>query len=258
VSLRLLANEFIRTLILLGRYPVQTVMSIFTIALFFYMIFLGASLMAGPGAIFGEQLDGIIIGYLLWSISIFVMSGFSWELEQEALTGTLEHLYLSPFGPVAIVGARALSSLVTNLLMNAVVLVLILVLTGRTLTLNAQAILPLVAALLAIHGFGYMLGTLSLRFKRIGQFANIVQFPMLILLIAPFDQWEGLAHLLGYFLPVVPAAGQLRQVVAFGGSLDPGMMLIALANGIAYLALGIALFTMADRWVRRAGMVGHY
>lgn len=258
MSARILANEFIRNLILLYRYPVQTVSIVITVALLFYGIFLGASFMAGPGAIFGEQLDAIIIGYLLWSMSIFVLSSFSWELEQEAVTGTLEHLYLSPHGPVAIIGARAVSSLFTTLLINALILGSILLLTGRTLSLNVLAFGPLIAALIAIHGFGYMLGSLSLRFKRIGQIMQIIQFPMLILLVAPFEQWEGLARYAGYFLPVVPAAGQLREVVAFGGSLDPAMMLIAFANGAAYLALGVALFRMADRWVRRAGMVGHY
>jgi ABC-2 type transport system permease protein len=258
VSARILANEFIRNLILLYRYPVQTVSIVITVALLFYGIFLGASFMAGPGAIFGEQLDAIIIGYLLWSMSIFVLSTFAWELEQEAVTGTLEHLYLSPYGPVSIIGARAVSSLFTTLLINALILGSILLLTGRTLSLNALAFGPLIAALIAMHGFGYMLGSLSLRFKRIGQAMQIIQFPMLILLVAPFEQWEGLARYAGYFLPVVPAAGQLRQLVAFGGSLDPAMMLIAFANGVAYLALGIALFRLADRWVRRAGMVGHY
>jgi ABC-type lipopolysaccharide export system ATPase subunit len=45
------------------------------------------------------------------------------------------------------------------------------------------------------------------------------------------------------------AAGEILAMLGPNG---------AFANGAAYLALGITLFRSVDRWVRKAGMVGHY
>lgn len=59
--------------------------------------------MSGGSAEFpGDRLDAIIIGYVLWIVVLFVVFDIASNLQIESQIGTLEQVFLSPFGAIAL------------------------------------------------------------------------------------------------------------------------------------------------------------
>ncbi len=189
--LRLLAIEFKRSLLMLARYPMELFGQIVVITLIFYGLFLGARYIAGPTAQFGERLDALVVGYVLWTLALFSIGQLSWGLMEEAREGTLEQVFLTRYGPIRVYLARNLAGLLVNLALNLVILLVIMALTGARLRLDPTALLPLVGVMLASYGIGFALGALALYFKRIQAFLQIFQFVLMFLIMTPLSSSPG-------------------------------------------------------------------
>ncbi len=157
-----------RRLIELKRYAFNTLSSLATIYLIFLLLFLGARFVAGPGAMFGESLEGLIVGFSMWTFAIIAYSEMSWAVMQEAQQGTLEQLNMTPagFGWVAL--SMAISSFLTSFACVVPIVLLMMVTTGRYLRLDMLSLLPLLTLTLpAVYGIGLAMAGLALVFKRI-------------------------------------------------------------------------------------------
>lgn len=80
--LELFRAVIVKRFILMLRYPVNTISQYATLYPVFLVMFYGGSAIA-PAAI-SETIDGIIVGYLLWSLSIASYAGLSWNVTREA------------------------------------------------------------------------------------------------------------------------------------------------------------------------------
>lgn len=256
--LRLVAIEFKRGLLMLRRYPLEMLGQLVVITMIFYGLFLGARYIAGPAAQFGGRLDALVVGYVLWTLSLFAIGDLSWGLMEEARTGTLEQVFLSPFGPARVYMARNLAGLLTTIVLNLGIMLLIMRLTGAKLDFTWTALAPLAAVLLGAYGLGFILGALALLFKRIQSFLNLFQFVLMFLIMTPFEQSQGLLRYLGFLLPMTPGAGQLRDLLARGQAFDPQLFGLGLLNGFAYLLLGLWLFGRAVGAAKQRGLLGGY
>ena len=94
----LLYAEFKRTWIQLIRYPTEIISGIIITAAVFYGLFVSAQYIAGPGFAFGDRLDAVVVGYVVWTLILFINNDIAINLQLEAQTGTLEQIFLSPFG----------------------------------------------------------------------------------------------------------------------------------------------------------------
>jgi ABC-2 type transport system permease protein len=248
--------EFKRSWLTFTRYPVEAVGAILSLSLIFYGLFVGARYMAGPGVEFGERLEAILVGYLTWTLLIFAYSGLSFALTQEAETGTLEQLFLTPYGPLRLFLVRSLAGLLVQLLLMLFVGALLALLTGVRLRLSPALLLPLAAVLMAGYGLGFAVGGLALIFKRVQQLIGLSQFLLLFLVLAPFE--EGRAALLAHLLPAATGAGLLRDLAAREVGLDWGRLGLAFLNGAFYLGLGLYLFQKAVRLAKARGLLSGY
>ena len=256
--LDLFTAEIKRTWTLERRYPLELFIGLFMMGLTFYGLFLGAKYMAGPAAQFGNRIDGLILGYGLWTLVLVGMNTIALLLQGEAQTGTLEQLYLSPYGPVKIILARGLSVLGLSFATSLATLLVMLWLTGRTLSFPVATLAPLASVILGSYGLGFTLGALALVFKRVQEMMRLFQFGLLALVILPVEQWTGPGRALGFLLPIAPAAGQLRDLMARGLPFDPGYFGLTVLNGAGHFALGLLLFLTADRVARSRGLLGQY
>ncbi len=256
--LRLIAIEFKRGLLMLRRYPLEMLGQLVVITMIFYGLFLGARYIAGPAAQFGGRLDALVVGYVLWTLSLFAIGDLSWGLMEEARTGTLEQVFLSPFGPARVYLARNLAGLLTTLILNFGIMVLIMLLTGVRLEFTWAALAPLAAVLLGAYGLGFILGALALLFKRIQSFLNLFQFVLMFLIMTPFELVHAPLRNLGFLLPMTPGAGQLRALLARGEAFDPAFFGFGLLNGVIYLVLGLWVFGRAVRAAKERGLLSGY
>lgn len=240
------------------RYSSEVIGGIVGTTIIFYGLFLSARYIAGSSFQFGDRLDSIIIGYVLWALMLFILGDIAGGLQQEARTGTLEQLFLSPYSASTVFLMRALSSLILNLAINVGILLLIIMLTGSSLSFPPTLVPPLLTVLLGAYGISFAMGSLALTLKQVQQLLSVFQFALLFLFTVPVETWTGGLRVLGWFLPMAPGVALLRAVMARGEELAWGDWSIALLNGAVYFGLGIVLFRWAERSVKRQGKLGGY
>ena len=128
--LRLFWAELKRNWLLFKRYPTEAISGVLGITIIFYGLFLSFKYVGGAGMQFGDRLDAVIVSYVLWSLTLFVIGDIAQGLQREAQTGTLEQIFLSPFSAMWVFLLRAIASLTTQLALTVSTLVLIMWLTG--------------------------------------------------------------------------------------------------------------------------------
>jgi ABC-2 type transport system permease protein len=240
------------------RYPFEAIGGIFITTTIFYGLFLSARYIAGPALQFGDRLDSVIVGYVLWTLVLFIMANIGVVLQIESQTGTLEQIFLSKYGATRVFLTRSLANMMIQLGLNLGILLIIMTLTGRWLSFSLQMFFPLVAMLLGAYGIAFSVGSLALLFKRIQQLQAIFQFGLLFLLATPTETWTGTGQLVSRILPMTTAAGILRDLMARNLPLDLQQLFWSFLSGGLYLGFGLGLFTWAGREVRRRGKLGGY
>ncbi|MFB6103851.1 MAG: ABC transporter permease [Halobacteriaceae archaeon] len=244
-----------KRLILLTRYPVNTLSMFGSIALVFLVVFYGGRAVA-PAAI-SDTIEGIIVGYLLWSMSIAAYSGLSWNVTREAQWGTLEQLFMSPFGFGRVMLAKTVVNVLESFLWGAITLGLMLLVTGRSLTIDPLTVIPLgVLAIAPAVGIGFTFGGLAIRFKRIENAFQLVQFLFIGLIAAPVDTYPAMK-----WLPLAQGSQLLQTAMRDGvplAALPTDALLVLLVTAGGYLTLGYLTFLYSQRWARREGVMGHY
>jgi len=249
----ILKQEFI----MMKRYLFNTIAGLTTIYILFLLIFLGARALGGGAPGFGATLDGIVVGFLVWTFAIFAYSEFAQGMLREAQEGTLEQLYMSSIGFTWVSVFRIISSFLLMLSFNIVLLVLMMATTGRWLHLDVVSLLPLILLTLAgVYGIGFAIGGLALVFKRIQSFVGIFQFAMVGLIAAPIDRFEFLR-----FLPLAEGNRLIRQVMTEDISifqLPATDLLFLLANSVFWFGLGFLAFKLLENVARDRGLLGHY
>ncbi|MCY7285568.1 MAG: ABC transporter permease [Cyanobacteria bacterium CAN_BIN43] len=250
--------ELKRSWIILSRYATETIGGIIATTFVFYGLFLSSRYIAGPGIALGDRLDSVIVGYILWTLMLFIMGDVAGGLQDEARTGTLEQMFLTPYGAARVFVIRAIGSLSIQLTLNVVIVVAIILITGSKLEFPLILVPPFITALLGAYGLAFTVGSLTLVFKQVRQVQSVLQFGLLLLLAAPTETWTGSLRLVGWLMPIAPGAGLLRDVMARGLELDAMRMAIASVNGLFYFTMGVLLFGWAERLTKRQGRLGGY
>jgi ABC-2 type transport system permease protein len=250
--------ELRRSWIIYRSYQFEALGGILICTILFYGLFLSATYIAGPSLQLGDRLDSIVIGYVLWSLVLFIMASIAGGLQSEAQTGTLEQLFLSRFGAIKVFLMRTMADLFLQMVQVISILFLIMALTQSHLNFPPTLLLPFATVLMGAYGISFTLGSLALLLKRVQQLQIIFQFIPLFLLATPTENWTGSARILGQFLPMCPGAELLRDLMARGESLNFTKLAIALVNGAVYFTLGLLLFRLAEREAKRRGMLSGY
>jgi len=249
--------EFWRFLKVLTRYPLEFVGSVLGAALGFTLFFLGARYLAGP-ALFGERLEALVVSLIAWSLAFSLVSHTASNLAEEALAGLLEQLALTRPGLLGVVLVRSAISLVQIGLLIVPIVLAILLSSGARLDFPPLALLPLGTLALGGLGLGLMLGGLALVHKRVGQLMGLLQYAFLGLFLIRFEALARPWDALGYLLPLTPSISALRLLLGRGEAPGVDLLILAVVNALAYLALGVAFFRRSLHRVKREGTLGVY
>lgn len=240
------------------RFAIDAIAGILAMAIVFYGLFLTTQYLAGPATQFGNRLDSIVVGYVLWTLVSFIIGDIAGGLQQEASTGTLEQIFLSPLPVAQVFLLRAVARLTVTLTQMSIILILLMVLTGRMLNFTPALVLPLITVILGAFGLALAVGSLSLLVKEVRQILGLLPFGLFVALLVPVETWEMPARFFGWLLPMTPGAGVLRGLMARNQGLDWGQLAISLVNGGIYFAIGWALFHQAERGAKQQGKLGSY
>jgi ABC-2 type transport system permease protein len=257
---RLLRAVVHKQLLLLVRYPVNTAAQLVSLYLLFAVIFFGGQAAAGEvgGAqAMSDTFDGLIVGWFLWTMSISAYFGLSTNVTQESQWGTLEQLYMSPYGFGTVMGTKVVSNVLVSMLQGLVILALMLATTRRTRPVDLLTILPIsVFALMSVAGVGFVFAGAALVYKRIGSVQQLVQFAFIGLIAAPVGEVPWLRY-----LPLAQGSSMLQRAMGDGVGLTGFSAFewgVLVGTAVAYVTVGYAVFRYLTRVARRRGVMGHY
>jgi ABC-2 type transport system permease protein len=241
--------------ILLIRYPVNTLSMILSIYLIFAVIFFGGRAVAGQALT--DSLSGIIVGFFLFTMAIVSYSGLSWAITREAQWGTLEQLYMSPYGFGRVMILKVCVDVAFSFMWGALILALMLLTTGRTLSVDVITIIPIVILTLASAvGIGFVFAGAAVLYKRIENAFQLVQYGFIGLIAAPIHDYPMLRY-----LPVSQGSALLQQAMREGTALwnlptmDLGVLVL---TAVVYSSAGYLVFRRATDRARRLGVMGQY
>jgi len=244
-----------REFLIFLRYPANAIGGIVVAIFFFGVLFYGGQLLVGRALT--ESLEGIIVGYFLWTLSVGAYSSVSNDIGSEVQWGTLERHITTPFGFAPVALLKGVAKIVRTFLTSTIVLVVMLVLTGTTLRIEPLTVVSIAGlAITSVLGLGFAAGGVTVLYKRIGNWLNLLQFGFIVLVSAPvFDApWTRL-------LPLAHGSALLQRAMVDGTrlwqfSLPDLALLVAVAVG--YLVGGYLVFHVATRRARRLGVLGDY
>lgn len=250
----------IRVLLLI-RYKMNFLAQILGIYLFFVLLFVGgraaANQLGGGIGSLGSTLDAVIVGWFLWTMAQSAYFSLAGEITQESRWGTLEQLYISSYGFGTVMGFKIVVNVLTSLLIGTFMLALLLVTTGRSLSLDVVTIAPItILALGSVVGIGFVFGGLTLVYKKLSSVSQLMQFVLVGLVAAPTAGFSPVRA-----LPLVQGSAMLQEAMRDGVRLwqFPLFDLALLAGvAVAYLAGGYLVFQYCSRVARKRGVMGHY
>lgn len=251
----LLRAQAKKTWILLRRYLFNTVVGILGIYMLFMTIFLGGQF-AAPTVV-ESSLEGLIVGIFLWVLAIDAYSAVANEMARETKWGTLEQLYMSPYGFQRVILFNSLINLMKTFFIAISVLVLMLVSTDQMLSIDLVTVIPLTVLLIApVIGMGLVFGGLVVLYKRVRSLNAFIQLGFVAAIASPADVFPGVR-----FLPVVLASDLLNEAMAEGVRLwefAPTDLATAVLVAIVYFAIGYGSLLYLQRSARDQGVLGDY
>jgi ABC-2 type transport system permease protein len=244
-----------REFLIFVRYPANAIGGIVVALFFFGVVFYGGTLLAGQAL--ADSLSGIIVGYFLWTLAVGAYSSVSNDIGSEVQWGTLERHVTTPFGFAPVALLKGVAKVVRTFLTSAIVLAVMLVVTGTRLSLDPITVVAVAGlAIASVLGLGFAAGGITVLYKRIGNWLNLLQFGFVVLVSAPvFDApWTRV-------LPLAHGSALLQRAMVDGVRLwefGLGDLGLLVAVAVGYLAGGYVVFHYATRRARRLGVLGDY
>ena len=171
--------------------------------------------------------------------------------------GTLEQLYMSVHGFGWVMGAKAAAGFFINSILVVILLRAVMAVTGSTLNIDLLSIIPItIFTLIGILGIGFTVGGLTLVFKRIESFTQMIQFAL-----AASSCYRFTECLVG-----TTAAGQLWSIIGqacYDWRYPPfrswvlGMCFLH-SNQFRSFRIRIRIYRLCERRAMSEGLLGHY
>lgn len=244
----------VRTLV---RYGFDSVTQIVSLLLLFALLFYGAKAVIGPSGLHSQTLPSIVSGYFVWMLAVFGYGSAAGQLLEEATTGTLEQLAMSPLGLRTVVVTAFAASWLAQLVLLVGCFVLMMLISGTWLHIDVVSLVPLIfLTSVGIFGVGLLTGGLALIFKRTQALLQLLQFGFVGLVAAPLDRLPWFKY-----LPLAWGNVLIRRVMVQGQSIfsmRAGDVLFLVVHAAAWLAFGLFAFARLERIARDRALLGHY
>ncbi|WP_456365338.1 ABC transporter permease [Thermococcus sp.] len=252
------------------RYPLRVVSSVLVGLVFLVQfVYFGQAVLGGRYSSILQASTGVgdyptyaLIGYVLWWVSVSPMEASVWGIRRELQRGTLESNVTSPMGLLEMVVSLALSWMLMDSVIMAVVFLTGVVAFGVSLSWVALLkALPIVGlAFLAFLGSGLIFAGLVMVFKNIGPLAQIFEFLVLFIsgVFFPLSALPRWLVVISDLIPLAHSANGVRKLlVGFPYSSVTGEVAWLLLLTPLYWLASYALFKWAEKTARVMGYGGY-
>lgn len=252
---RLFRELFLKEVRYLMRYPVNTIGHYLLLVGMFTSIFLGGN--AAGVEIVTDSLDGIIVGFFLFTMASGTFHASTRTISEEAKIGTLQLLHITPFGLLNILTYNLVVHIVRRFLISLGLLAVMLLMTGESLSVRIVSIgVVSLLALVQLAGVGFFVGGLAVLYKNVGGLSRLMWLPIAALIAVPVGSVP--------FLEIVPLPLEshvlrLVMIESLGLlELPPAMVTVIVLKSVIYFGAGVVAFRLLSRRARRYGVLGDY
>jgi ABC-2 type transport system permease protein len=204
-----------------------------------------------------------MVGWITFQIGGGYIDHMSRSVSDEAESGTLEQISLSPV-PLTVVFAARSIVYVAIAGVRGIIAAVILTLVVGVLPINASLIGLFLASLPGACGLGLALAGLALVFKRTKALTGLV-FGLMVFLTGAFVGLEKMGWLFTatrLLLPLSWGISLMRRTLTDNITLfalwRSGELIGLLAHSSVYLTIGMVGFAWGYRTARRRGTLAHY
>lgn len=257
-----LINETRKSLLILWSYRVNVVMwSVFNVA-----IFIGVCLLFGDPKDVArlQSRPAVLLGFMVTGLANSAINTMAWGLREETQVGTLEQMAMSPRQVTWLLLGRLAAEMIIGVGQLVIVSIVVMLLMGFSVPLRLAGLPVLILTVVGLCGFGYMIGGLTLVYKRIDAVAGLVTNLLMwvngtFVAVSYFPGWlEAVVRL----LPSTQGIIVLRQVTlgerSLGAVWSDGDLIGLALHSLAALAVGVLIFRWCERVAKQRGSLGQY
>ncbi len=260
MATRVILNEAYKALLVLWSYKFNTLAEMIQRSI----AFLAIGFVLGQGTLEPSQMAFILPGWMMSFYARIIMFQVNGGISEEARTGTLEQMYMSPLPSSVLLLGRVFAVLVVATLMVFLSAAVLMLLLGIQLTMRWEALLLILITLMGVFGFSFLLGGAALLFKSVHSIADLMQDLLLFVngtfvAVSLMPLW---LQTLGLALPTTYGITVMRKVLIDGESLNTlllnGSLLILIAHSAIYFVGGWLIYKWCERIAKRQGNLGQY
>lgn len=257
----ILKAEFYRDLIFMKRYPLEPISFLFFMFMILIAIIYGiGTLTNSPDGQIPLNQERMILGYCLMQFVMAAQMGWSGQISNESQTGTLEQLSISGHSLGGVLLSRGVSQFPRHVLSFFILLVAFTYARDAKIhyTLSLVAIPVMFLAAFGIYGVAYVFAGLTLLFKRVGFFFQIINFGFLGLFWLDRGSLPdgSITATLYDIFPLTVGMENLKDIFIQGAL--PASIPALLITSIASWALGYWAFRIMERKARDLGLLSQY
>ncbi|OYD09621.1 ABC transporter permease [Paludifilum halophilum] len=239
------------------RYLTNTLLEFFIFYMILMALFLGFNTFAGQMDQFGEKIEYVVAGYIIWIFALAAMQSIGWEVYTDIQRGTMDQLYMTPISVWKILLSRMIGKVLIQ--SSGVVLLTIasMVTTGVYLNVDLVGIIPiLLLTLFSMFGIGFIVAGICILIKQVDNLLILFQFLIMSFIYMPIEK----APFLKYF-PFIYGVDMLKQTMIDHVSLwefSAGDFVFLLTNSFVYFCLGVGIFRLCEKEAIKRGLLGKY
>ncbi|EEJ70109.1 ABC transporter permease [Lactobacillus crispatus] len=175
-----------------------------------------------------------------------------------AKSGILEQQYLMPISSRRLFLNKSIANIVVAFVQAILILIAVMAISDHWISFPVIMIVPFILALLTTVGLGYLIVSLVLRFKRIGSTLVIFQYIYLGILLVNFENYSNLTKCLSCLLPICPMVSWMRLAVNNRPYNLAFYLSESIFNTVLWLIIGLLVFNLADKYVKKNGTLSFY
>ncbi len=212
-----------------------------------------------------EQIAPLLVGYVAFTFLYLQSAKFFWRLLGEIQVGSLEQVYLSPLPAWLVATAgRVLATVLETGFVVAIIYVVAFTIVPFHLVWRAQALVPIMLIVVGSVGYSLIEGGVTLAWKRVELLHELALDLMIFFsgALIPLNQLPAWMAEIGRFTPIGQGIVGLRAVLIGGKEsflvVGDGGLLWMFGISVAYLLVGILVFSLGESIARRQGSLGRY
>ncbi|MCD6449727.1 MAG: hypothetical protein J7L34_04390 [Thermotogaceae bacterium] len=247
--INLFKGTFLRSVTEIKRYFLNWMSSMISMFIIYFLIIFGFKTFGGPSM--GNTVQAAALGYFTWLLMLTTMGDLSWTIMNEINRGMIEQEFLSPYGPLAVFIFYELSNLLMTFPILFFMMIVMFSFAGISITLPVSFYIIMLLAMLQSMGMGFILGGITLMYKRTNALLQLMQFAVIGFLFISAHGWKAI------FVPIAPHFALMKDILA-GKSLDGVYFMYTILGTILWLLIGFTVFRFFERKVRISGNLSLY